>query len=449
MDLSTASEASDTPSPEPAVIPDLDIKVQNTPAIVRWRNSIGESKRLAAPVASPVGLVIDYDVAKDSVSLKLQAAIKMKRSPATSRIFLTIKPSQIRRIRCEDDMDRPEEEQADDRDACEELRCRVHTLHFELDSPPTLIAPVEHPFQSLRNSSQDIWSDWNEFAKNTTRFVVHFPVTVLSRERLLRFCDKIPRLASPSDELRRLYGGRGGLVVNSAQEAADAPPAYTEQSANSISRVEPLLALSPSEQPRSRLGPTTGLTSSAGRDSSPRKRRRAPSSSDVETTPEKQPVARPEHPQETDMQRILRSLEAQNTMLVKILARVESIEGRLEALESKDLSDDVQAHMEPLLEPLWDELDSRIVASEDKTHDYVKDMVDDAVNEKVGDIPEFVNEYFHEEEGRGLIHDAITEAVTETVADVVGERDERIRQDTMNFLRSRPFTAQFSFNEDG
>ncbi|KAK8017154.1 hypothetical protein PG991_008230 [Apiospora marii] len=450
MDLSTASEASDTPSPEPAVIPDLDIKVQNTPAIVRWRNSNGESKRLAAPVAAPVWLVIDHDVAKGSACLKLQAAIKMKRSRATSRIFLTIKPSQIRTMTCEDDEERLEEEQGHRRDACEELRCRVHSLQLELDSPPTLIAPVEHPFQSLRNSSQDIWSDWNEFAKNATRFVVYFPVTALSRERLSHFCNKMPRLASPSDELGRLYGGRGGMIVNSAQEVADAPPAYTEQSANTISRVEPLLALSPSEQPRSYLDPTSVLTSSAGRDASPRKRRRAPSSSDVEVTPEKQqPITRPQQSQETGMERIMRALDTQNTMLTKILARVESIEGRLEALESRDLSDDVHAHMEPLLEPLWDELDSRIVASEDKTHDYVKDMVDDAVNDKVGDIPEFVNEYFHEEEGRGLIHDAITEAVTETVADVVSERDERIRRDTMDFLRSRPFTAQFSFNDDG
>ncbi|KAK7961226.1 hypothetical protein PG996_011869 [Apiospora saccharicola] len=449
MDLSTASESSDTPSPEPAVIPDLDIKVQNTPAIVKWRNSNGESKRLTAPVAAPVGLIIDHDVAKGTACLKLQAAIKMKRSPATSRIFLTIKPSQIRIVSCEDDADRSEEEQVHGHDACEELRCRVHSVHIELNSPPSLTAPVEHPFQSLRNSSQDIWSDWNKFAKNTTRFVVYFPVTAISRERLLRFCDNFSRLASPPDDLGRLYGGRGGVVVNSAQETADAPPAYTEQSANSISRVEPLLALDPSKESRPHFDPTS-LTSSAGREASPRKRRRAPSSSDVEVTPEKQqPTPRPEHPQETDMQRILRSLDTQNTMLAKILDRVESIEGRLKALESRDLSDDVQSHMEPLLEPLWDELDSRIVASEDKTHDYVKDLVDDAVNEKVGDIPEFVNEYFHEEEGRGLIHDAITEAVTETVADVVSERDERIRRDTMDFLRSRPFTAQFSFNDDG
>ncbi|KAK8076770.1 hypothetical protein PG994_004042 [Apiospora phragmitis] len=433
MDLSTASEVSDTPSPEPAVIPDLDFKIQSTPAIVRWRDTNGANKRLAVPVAAPLGFSIDYDVAKGSACLKLHANIKMKRSSATSRLFLTVKPNQIRTMTCDDDGDRPEEEQAHGRDACEQLRCRVNSLHLELDSPPTLIAPAEHPFQSLRRSSQEIWSGWNEFARNTTRFVIYFSATALPRGRLLHFCEKIPRLASPRDDLASLYGGRGGLVVNGVQEAADAPPAYTEQSTSSISRVEPLLALSPK------------------RDASPsRKRRRAPSSSDVESIPDtQQPVPRPERPQETVLEGIQRSLDMQNMMVSKILARVESIEGRLEALESRDLADDVQAYMEPLLEPLWDELDSRIVASEDKTHDYVKDMVDEAVNDKVGDLPELVEEYFHEDEGRGLLHDAIAEAVAESVADVVSERDERIREDTMNFLKSRPFTAQFSFNGDG
>ncbi|KAK8021982.1 hypothetical protein PG993_012749 [Apiospora rasikravindrae] len=434
MDLSTASEASDTPSPEPAVIPDRDIKVENAPAIVRWRDSNGASKRLASPIATPLGLVIDYDVAKGSACLKLQAAIKMKRSAATSRIFLSIKPSQIRTITCDDDKDCPEEAQAHGRDASEDLRCRrVQSLHFELDSPPALIAPIEHPFQSLRRSSQEIWTEWNEFARNTTRFAIYFSAEAIPRERLLHFCEKVPQLSSPRDDLGSLYGGRGGLIVNTAQEVADAPPAYTEQSTSSISRVEPPLALSPR------------------RDASPsRKRRRAPSSSDIEATPEKQPPAsRPERPQETVLEGIQRSLDMQNMMLAKILERVERMEGRLEALESRDLADDVQACMEPLLEPLWDELDSRIVASEDKTHDYVKDTVDEAVNEKVGDLPELVNEYFQEDEGRGLLHDAISEAVAESVADVVSERDERIREDTMNFLRSRPFTAQFSFNDIG
>ncbi|KAK8061234.1 hypothetical protein PG997_015455 [Apiospora hydei] len=399
MDLSTASEASDAPSPEPAVIPDQDIKVENAPAIVRWRDSNGANKRLASPVATPLGLVIDYDAAKGSACLKLQAAIKMKRSAATSRMFLSIKPNQIRTITCDgdDDKNRLEEQQAHSRDASDDLHCRVQSLHLELDSPPTLIAPIEHPFQSLRRSSQELWTEWNEFARSTTRFVVYFSAEALPRERLLHLCEKVPRLASPRDDLGSLYGGRGGLVVNSAQEVADAPPAYTEQSTSSICKAEPPLALSP----------------------------------------------------KTVLEGIQRSLDMQNMMLAKILERVERMEGRLEALESRDLADDVQACMEPLLEPLWDELDSRIVASEDKTHDYVKDTVDEAVNEKVGDLPELVNEYFQEDEGRGLLHDAISEAVAETVADVVSERDERIREDTMNFLRSRPFTAQFSFNDIG
>ncbi|KAK7936593.1 uncharacterized protein PG986_015031 [Apiospora aurea] len=401
MDLSTASEASDAPPPEPAVIPDQDIKVENAPAIVRWRDSNGASKRLTSPVATPLGLVIDYDAAKGSACLKLQAAIKMKRSAATSRIFLSIKPSQIRAITCDcdddDDKDRLEEEQAHSRDASDDLQCRVQSLHLELDSPPTLIAPIEHPFQSLRRSSQELWTEWNEFARSTTRLVVYFSVEALPRERLLYLCEKVPRLASPRDDLASLYGGRGGLVVNSAQEVADAPPAYTEQSTSSICKAQPPLALSP----------------------------------------------------KTVLEGIQRSLDMQNMMLAKILERVERMEGRLEALESRDLTDDVQTCMEPLLEPLWDELDSRIVASEDKTHDYVKDTVDEAVNEKVGDLPELVHEYFQEDEGRGLLHDAISEAVAETVADVVSERDERIREDTMNFLRSRPFTAQFSFNDIG
>ncbi|KAK8118393.1 uncharacterized protein PG998_003019 [Apiospora kogelbergensis] len=417
MDLSTASEASDASSPERAAISDLDIKVQNTPAIVRWRGTNGASQRLAAPVATPLGFAIDYDVARGSACLKLQAAIKMKRSSATSRLILSIKPSQLRAL----DFDESDqsEEQAHVRKACEELHCRVQTLRFELDSPPTLIAPIEHPFQTLRHSSQEIWTGWTEFARDATSFDVYFSAAAVPRERLSQFCKRLPQLASLRDDLASLYGGRGGLVSVPAANApnnapaADAPPAYTEHSARK-------------------------------RDASPsRKRRRAPSSSDAESTPEKQQST--SSTRATDFERIQHALDTQNTILAKILARVESIEGRLEALESRDLADDVQACVEPLLEPLWDELDSRIVASEDKTHDDVKDMVEDAVKDKVGDLPELVSEYFHEDEGRGLLHDT----VAETVAEVVSERDERIRQDTMNFLRSRPFTAQFSFNDEG
>ncbi|KAK8106513.1 hypothetical protein PG999_009872 [Apiospora kogelbergensis] len=448
MDLSTASEASDASSPERAATSDLDIKVQNTPAIVRWRDTNGASQRLAAPVATPLGFAIDYDVARGSACLKLQAAIKMKRSSATSRLILSIKPSQLRAL----DFDESDqsEEQAHVRKACEELHCRVQTLRFELDSPPTLIAPIEHPFQTLRHSSQEIWTGWTEFARDVTSVDVYFSAAAVPRERLSQFCERLPRLASLRNDLASLYGGRGGLVVSvpaanapSNAPAADAPPAYTEHSARSVTR-EPPLALSPSKLSCSLAASITMLTAHTERDASPsRKRRRAPSSSDAESTPEKQQST--SSTRATDFERIQHALDTQNMILAKILARVESIEGRLEALESRDLADDVQACVEPLLEPLWDELDSRIVASEDKTHDDVKDMVEDAVKDKVGDLPELVGEYFHEDEGRGLLHDT----VAETVAEVVSERDERIRQDTMNFLRSRPFTAQFSFNDEG
>ncbi|KAK6823008.1 hypothetical protein PG987_014553 [Apiospora arundinis] len=335
MDLSTASEASDAPSPEPVVNSDLEFKIQNTPAIVRWRDTNGETKRLVAPVATPLGFVIDHDVVKGSACLKLLAAIKMK--SAATRAFVTF---------------------------------------LRAGSPACV---------TTRRLLQSLWRQGRS-----------------KRQQRSRIC----RCA----------------------------PAYSEHSANSVSKIEPPLTLSP----RRHTSPS-------------RKRRRAPSSSDVEVTPEKQqPASKPERPQETDMERIQRSLDTQNMILAKILARVESIEGRLEALESRDLADDVQACMEPLLEPLWDELDSRIVASEDKTHDYVKDMVEETVNDKVGDLPELVSDYFHDDEGgRGLLHDAITDAVAEAVADVVSERDERIREDTMNFLKSRPFTAQFTFNNDG
>lgn len=269
MDVSTAS-GSDSDSNETRSVHSTNdnIHVKGVPAFVVGRNSQGEIHSL--PDLS-LSLLYTSTSGTKKALVQLQTTTRLKKGPAKPNIYLFIKPEQIRTllyIGSEDSLDRDQEELHSR--AREKLETSTHVLRFELRSPATFVVPREHPLKLFRAGSQAVWTSWKTFSRDTHCFFLHFPMKTLSKARLQLFCQAASNygtLASLSDNITSLYGGRGGKVVNPHADEEDdaaqvgasiaalspenlAPPAYEERTlaGPGLSTISPPLCLSPSKQ---------------------------------------------------------------------------------------------------------------------------------------------------------------------------------------------------------
>ncbi|KAI0816472.1 hypothetical protein GGR55DRAFT_237840 [Xylaria sp. FL0064] len=439
MDVSTASESnSDSDSNDTFSTPPTNdnIHVKNVLAFVVWRDARGESRCL-----SDLSLSLLCTPSTKKALIRLQATTRLKKGPAKPCIYLFIKPEQICTVTYvsgEDDIDRGEEELHGL--AREKLNASTHVLRFELSSPATFVVPNEHPFRYFRAGSQAVWTAWKAFARDTHCFFIHFPMTVLSKARLLSFCQSASShgtLASLNDNIASLYGGKGGKVVDPNGDDEDqvstnargpsdentAPPAYEEHvtAGPSLSAIGPPLCLSPN--PDIQRG---------------QKRRRRDS-----TSPIREGTATCEKGNQADdrildailgLQRTIYETKAANeASLSKIMTKIEEIEGRFKRLEEeqKNLVDEVRSHMAPL----WDELDTRLQSQEDREHVHIRDVIEEVVDENIKEkMAEAVDEYFkNDDEGQNLVHK------------VLGER---IQEETRDFLQNQRFTGHFIINNE-
>ena len=83
------------------------------------------------------------------------------------------------------------------------------------------------------------------------------------------------------------------------------------------------------------------------------------------------------------------------------------------------------------MSPLWDEMDARLQSQEDREHVHIRDVIEELVDESIKDkMPEAMDEYFKDDnDGVDLIHKVI---------------NERIHEETKDFLQSRSFTGHFT-----
>lgn len=265
MDVSTASDSdSDSNAAISVQSANEDIHVKNVPAFVVWRDSTGQSHSLP-----DLGFSLLYTSTTKKALFRLQATTKLKKGPLKPCIYLFIKPEQISRldyVKSWNDSDRDEEELHGP--ARQKLSTSTHVLRFELRSAATFVVPCDHPFQFFRAGSQAIWTSMMTFAKDTRQFFIHFPMTTLSKVRLLSLCQAASTCGSLrplDDNMSSLYGGKGGKVVDvdAANEAEatqmkerigpseenTAPPAYEAHTSAgpSLSAIAPPLCLSPSK----------------------------------------------------------------------------------------------------------------------------------------------------------------------------------------------------------
>ncbi|KAI1121796.1 hypothetical protein F5Y10DRAFT_255520 [Nemania abortiva] len=443
MDVSTASGSESDANVTPTVhSTGNNIHIKNVPAFVVWRDPHGENHFL--PDLS-LSLLYTSTPGTERALVQLQATTRLKKGPIKPNIYLFIKPDQISTlayISKENDLDRDQEDLH--RVAREKLGTSTHVLRFELRSPATFVVPSEHPFKLFRAGSQAIWTSWMAFARDTHCFFLHFPMTTLSKTRLLSFCQAASNcgtLTSLNDNISSLYGGKGGKVVDPhADEGNDAakveartgvptdensaPPAYEERvtAGPSLSSIEPPLCLSPDRDLRQS-----------------RKRRRAASrsSSDCEDAATYKGDTQPND-------RILQAIfglqrtvnearTAHEASISKIMVKVEEIEGRFKQLEEdqRSLVEEVRTHMAPL----WDEMDARLQSQEDREHGYIRDVIEEIVDENIKDkMAEAIDEHFDSDgDGQDLIHKVISE---------------RVHEETRECLQSQRFIGHFTINQE-
>ncbi|KAI1365155.1 hypothetical protein F5Y08DRAFT_304604 [Xylaria arbuscula] len=442
MDVSTASDSdSDLESisnkATPAPSANEDIHIKNIPACVVWRDSQGKSHSLP-----DLGFSLLYTPITQRALFRLQATTRLKKGPLKPFLYLFIKPDEISKldyVKGESQSDRDEEELHGQ--ARQKLNTTTHVLRFELRSAATFVVPNDHPFQFLRAGSQATYTSMMTFAKATRHFFIHFPMTTLSKVRLLSVCQAASTCGylRPLDEnISSLYGGKGGKVVDIhavpendvlqtregiGSRESTGPPAYEAcaSAGPSLPAVAPPLCLSPNPNTQPSL-----------------KRRRRDS-----TDADSNDGVSCEKGNKADDRILQAILGLQQTMheakvaheasLCKIMTRVEDIEGRFKQLEQdqRDLIEEIRTHMAPL----WEEVDARFQSQEDREHVHIRDVVEEVVDESIKEkMTEAVDEYFKSDgEGHDLIHKAI---------------GGKIQEEARDFLQSQCFVGNFTIKPE-
>ncbi|KAF7523514.1 hypothetical protein G7054_g11726 [Neopestalotiopsis clavispora] len=426
MDVPTDSDYSE----DDTRTTDHNIDLKSVPALVTWRDGRGEIQSLA-------DLKLDLAYATDTrkALVKLHTNTKLKKGPAKPTVFLFVHPHKLQSLEYIDENGAGSDENAQDQGhyARKHLNTSTHAVRFTLRDSAMFVVPIEHPFQFFRAGSQNLWRAWRDFARDISQFTVHFPAKTIRVSSVSAFCKSATApntLTSFEDNITSLYGGKGGRVVDldfddadegdgrGSSTSNDAPPAYHEDAAGtSISAVAPPLCLSP--------GP--GL----------RKRRRKSSGCDLD---EKSISGDETNSTATVLQMMLKLQKtidegraAQDVALAKILAKVDTIESRIDSLEAqqRNLLQEVENQVEAQVEPLWDEMSARLQSQEDREHDYIREMIEESFDEKIDEkIPDAVEQFFSTEDDAQVL--------------ATGVLGDKIREETRAYLRSQKFTSHLT-----
>ncbi|KAI0199101.1 hypothetical protein F4808DRAFT_462090 [Astrocystis sublimbata] len=425
---------------------DDSIRLKRVPAFVSWQTSLLDSFSL-----SDLFLDLDYNTGAKTAQVRLRAPTRLKKGEYRPQFYLFIKPDQIRTLAYIDakreDLCREVLQHGDSR---EKLNTATHVLLFELKSLPTFVVSNHHPFSFYRIPSQTLWKAWESFAKDTYCFYLHLPKESVSKGQLESLCKAASTagaLAPLSDDIRTLYGGKGGKVVDPHVHGEDgSAQARTSAGAGAgasgeCSNPPPLYhghVIAGSSAATTVLSPCSSSASDSPRS---RKRSREDSDSgseDTEVTTSQRSDGNIDAKILDAILNLQRTIEdvktAQEAIIAKVLLKIDAIEERFKKLEEcqQDLVDEVRARMEPL----WDEMDGRLQSQEDRGTAFIREVVDEAVEEKVDEkLVEAVEGYFaNDDDGQRLLRD------------VLGET---IHEETKGFLESRRFSGNFFMEEEG
>lgn len=193
------------------------------PAIIKWDDS--QPRGVGASLAStPVSLDIDLDPSSTTASIRLRIALLQRGSDSPVPLFLVIGSPHIQSFT----VDSPDHATYGTARQDGNVTC----LRFELSSHPTLVVPPE-PLR-LKDKSQLTIMRSLRWAARQSLLMVYIQDGVLSVQQLtlLREALYSNYTSSPRHtDIGRLYGGRGGKVLDAGSDdglAGNAPPLYDD-----------------------------------------------------------------------------------------------------------------------------------------------------------------------------------------------------------------------------
>jgi hypothetical protein len=194
---------------------DDDIDVYKAPIVVSWTGDDDQAHSLShSPLTHDhVTLDVHFDAESHTAFFKITANLALKGKRSRSNIFLFIAPERIRSL---DYVEQDDQSVS----ASKTLSTSTHSLQFVLVEPPGLVVPKDDYVpkgETARTTLEAL-----QALSRVTRLRVDLPSNVLAKQRLDVLCEK----ASTSGALKtmagvanlaKLYGGKGGQVIESRQ----------------------------------------------------------------------------------------------------------------------------------------------------------------------------------------------------------------------------------------
>lgn len=192
-----------------------DIDVSKAPIVVSWTGDDEQAQSLSHSPHTHDHVTFDVhlDAESHTAFFKIAANLAFKGKRSRSNIFLFIHPERIRSLDFVEQDDRSAS-------ASKILGTGTYSLHFVLTEPPALVVPKDDCVprgETARTTLQAL-----QALSRVTRFRVDLPSNVLAKQRLLAFCEKASSSGSlktlpGAANLAKLYGGKGGQVIQSGQ----------------------------------------------------------------------------------------------------------------------------------------------------------------------------------------------------------------------------------------
>lgn len=199
------------------------IDLGDIPAVIRCNDDhqrgVGSSS-----TSMPMSLDVDLDPSTQTASFRLRFALLQRGSNKTTPVFLLIDSQTIESIALCGSEQAPE-------GAATPPDCNKKCLRFMLSSLSKLIVPLD-PLRLKDKTQQSVMRSVRSAARQST-LMVHIPDDVLSQEQLTALVEAPYQQFTSSrrhSDISRLYGGRGGKVLDVGAEDApvDQPPSYND-----------------------------------------------------------------------------------------------------------------------------------------------------------------------------------------------------------------------------
>lgn len=222
-----------------------DIDVSKAPIVVSWTDDEDQPQSLShSPLTHDhVTFDIHFDSESHTAFFKITANLALKGKRTRSNIFLFIPPERIQSL------DLVEQ---DDKSASSSnfLGTSTYSLQFVLVEPPALVIPKDDYIPKGETARTTL--DALQAIARVTRLRVDLPSHALAEQRLLALCEKASssgalKTMSGVANLAKLYGGKGGQVLESRQSE---PAPVRSAGESSASAEKTLSSAAPHQHPR-------------------------------------------------------------------------------------------------------------------------------------------------------------------------------------------------------